>query len=118
MAKDIANICDNDNVNEKKNDSWFVEDEQQKVPLCPLQYSILKLFMNVKQVLTWSYSQDEIDDDDIDDNDIDDSDTDDDDIDDTDIYHEDIDDYQDFYLECVRVIRPCVKLMVATFVPL
>ena len=42
----------------------------------PLQYSILKLFMNVKQVLTWSYSQDDIDDDDIDDVDIDDVDID------------------------------------------
>ena len=51
----------------------------------PLQYSILKLFMNVKQVLTWSYSQDDIDDDDIDDDDIDDNDIDDDNIDDIDI---------------------------------
>ena len=40
----------------------------------PLQYSILKLFMNVKQVLTWSYSQDDIGDVDIDDDDIDDND--------------------------------------------
>ena len=40
--------------------------------MSPLQYSILKLFMNVKQLLTWSYSQDDIDDDDIND-DIDDA---------------------------------------------
>ena len=51
----------------------------------PLQYSILKLFMNVKQVLTWSYSQDDIDDDDIDGVDIDGDDIDDVVIDDVDI---------------------------------
>ena len=32
--------------------------------------------------------------------------------------NDDIDDYEDFHLECVRVIRPGVTLMVATFVPL
>ena len=40
--------------------------------MSPLQYSILKLFMNVKQLLTWSYSQDDIDDDAINDDDQDD----------------------------------------------
>ena len=55
----------------------------------PLQYSILKLFMNVKQVLTWSYSQDDIDDVDIDDDDIDDDDIDDIDIGDNGIVDED-----------------------------
>ena len=40
--------------------------------MSPLQYSILKLFMNVKQFLTWSYSQDDIDDDAINDDDQDD----------------------------------------------
>ena len=32
--------------------------------------------------------------------------------------NDDIDDFEDSHLECVRVIRPGVKLMVATFVPL
>ena len=62
----------------------------------PLQYSILKLFMNVKQVLTWSYSQDDIDDDDIDDDDIDDNDIGDNGIDDDGFDDEDdIDDEDD-----------------------
>ena len=62
------NYYGNDNDEEKKKYSWSSE-HKQKVPLCPLQYSILKLFMNVKQLLTWSYSQDDIDDDDINDDD-------------------------------------------------